>query len=187
MTSERPMASSARPPRTVGLSLAILASGMLFSVLPLLQMMLLLLLRYRFSRIDLAAPGQADGVAPLAVGGDFIGIDSSIVTLQTLMGIVFLGIAVLAWRGRPAWIRFAMLAGYGRAEHRATFRPAQSRAGFRLRRRAASDAAFRASAAQHLRRALRGLVYQSRPRARLLPGLLPGRSARDRILSARPP
>ncbi len=104
------MASSARPPRTVGLSLAILASGMLFSVLPLLQMMLLLLLRYRFSRIDLAAPGQADGVAPLAVGGDFIGIDSSIVTLQTLMGIVFLGIAVLAWRGRPAWIRFAMLA-----------------------------------------------------------------------------
>lgn len=110
MASRRTTPGLSRPPRTVGVSLAILASGLLFSILPLLQLGLLLLIQYRFANVDLTVPGQTDSVAPVAVGGDFTGIDNRIVILQTILGVIFLAIAVFAWRGRPAWIRFVMLA-----------------------------------------------------------------------------
>ncbi len=99
----------AKPQRTLGLSLAILASAVLFSILPLLQVAMILLIRQRFQGVSLSVPGE-DAVSPLAVGGSFSGIEDYSLILQAVLGIVFLLIAVGAWRGRPPWIRFAMLA-----------------------------------------------------------------------------
>lgn len=99
-----------KPGRTVGLSLAILASAMLFSILPLIQIAMLLLVRYRFQQVDLAIPGETNAAAPLAVGGDFMGGDNTSLLVQAVLGAVFLVIAFCAWRGRPRSIRFVMLA-----------------------------------------------------------------------------
>ncbi|MEP7291628.1 MAG: hypothetical protein ABI835_07580 [Chloroflexota bacterium] len=96
-----------KPGRTLGLSLAILASVMLFTILPMLQIAMILLVRLRIQSASLPVPGQADSVTPIAVGSSFVGIDDISLIVQTALGIVFLGIA---FRGRPAWIRFVMLA-----------------------------------------------------------------------------
>ena len=99
-----------KPGRTLGLSLAIIASAMLFSILPLLQVAILLLARYRLQQTNLAAPGEA-AVNPIAVGGSFEGGSDASLIVQVVLGVIFLVIAVCAWRGRPRWIRFAMIAG----------------------------------------------------------------------------
>lgn len=99
-----------KPGRTLGLSLAILASVMLFSLLPLMQVAMIALIRYRLQSASLPIPGESEPVTPMAVGGAFSGVSDLSLTVQALLGIVFLGIAVCAWRGRPTWIRFVMLA-----------------------------------------------------------------------------
>lgn len=96
-----------KPGRTLGISLAILASLMLFSILPLMQVAMVLILRYRMQGVNL--PVGVSIAQPLAVGGDFTGITDLGLLLQTLLGIVFIIIAFFAWRGRPAWIRLALL------------------------------------------------------------------------------
>ncbi len=60
-----------RPARTFGLSLAILASVMLFSLLPLMQVSMILLVRARMQTLSLDVPGEADAVLPMASGGSF--------------------------------------------------------------------------------------------------------------------
>src|SRR4051794_412828 len=110
MSTSRSKEQVLRPGRTVGLSLAILASGMLFTVLPLLQMALLLGIRYKFANTNLAVPGQPNDSLPIAVGGSLSGSDGVSLAAQAILGVVFLVIAIFAWRGRPKWIRFAMLA-----------------------------------------------------------------------------
>lgn len=82
---------------------------MLFTVLPLLQMALLLAIRSKFASVDLAVPGQPDSTSPFAVGGSLSGGDSTSLIAQAVLGLVFLVITIFAWRGRPSWIRFAML------------------------------------------------------------------------------
>ncbi len=101
---------SRKPGRTVGLSLAILASAMLFSILPLMQVALVLTIRARVQQVDLPVPGQSDSVTPFAVGGSVTGTDDAALMVQGVLGVVFLVIAFFAWRGRPAWIRLATLA-----------------------------------------------------------------------------
>jgi hypothetical protein len=105
-----PLNNLPRPGRTLGVSLAILASVMLFSVFPLLQLAMLLIINFRFRNVDLPVPGQEGTVAPIAVGGDFTGVANEVVVIQAVIGVVYLVIAFFAWRGRPRWIRFAMLA-----------------------------------------------------------------------------
>ncbi len=99
-----------KPARTLGVSLAILASVMLFSILPFLQIAMILILNYRFRQVDLAVPGNSGGVTALAEGSNFIGVADASLVVQAALGVIFLVIAFYAWRGRPAWIRFAMLA-----------------------------------------------------------------------------
>lgn len=99
-----------KPARTLGVSLAILASVMLFSVFPLLQLAMLLIINVRLQSVDIPVPGQDGTVSPIAVGGDLSGIANAAVVLQAGVGILYLVIAFFAWRGRPAWIRYAMLA-----------------------------------------------------------------------------
>lgn len=98
-----------KPGRTLGLSLAILASAMLFSVLPLLQVAMLLIARSRLQNANLASSGEA-AVNPIAVGGSFEGGSDASLIVQVILGVFFLMVAVCAWRGRPRWIRFVMIA-----------------------------------------------------------------------------
>ena len=97
-----------KPGRTLGLSLAILASVMLFSLLPLTQVALLMAIRNKIQQVDLPVPGETDPVTPIASGGDFIGVSDANLVIQTIMAVIFLVIAICAWRGRPRWIRLAM-------------------------------------------------------------------------------
>lgn len=99
-----------KPGRTFGLSLAIIASVLLFTVMPLMQVSMVLLVQYRLSQQMPSLPLGGEEVEPIAVGGDFTGVDDGTLVLQTLVGLAFLAIAVFAWRGRPQWIRFVMVA-----------------------------------------------------------------------------
>jgi hypothetical protein len=96
------MTASARqkPGRPLGLTLAILASVILFSFMPLIQVLFVLRLR---QNLYFDPSGGAAGI-------EMTGIPDSTLFLQTAMGIGFFIIAVLAWRGRPSSIRFVMLA-----------------------------------------------------------------------------
>ncbi len=102
-------AGNTRPARTFGLSLAILASVMLFSLLPLMQVAMILLMRARVQSMSLDVPGEADAVAPMLSGGSFTGVADVNLMVQAVLGLVFLVIALFAWRGRPGWIRFVTL------------------------------------------------------------------------------
>lgn len=97
-----------KPPRTLGLSLAIVTSVVLFSVLPLLQVSAPWLIQYRMRQTSVALPD--DSTSPIAVGGEFVGISDGEIFFQVGSSVVFLLIAVGAWLGRPRWIRTAMIA-----------------------------------------------------------------------------
>ena len=90
--------------------MAILASVMLFSILPLIQVATVLMLRARFESASLSAEGVGEDIAPLAVGGSYTGVDDTTLLIQVALGSAFLIVAFFAWRGKPQWIRFAMLA-----------------------------------------------------------------------------
>ncbi len=93
-----------RPGRPLGVSLAIFASVMLFSVFPLMFVAMVLIVKNHFDNIDFS------GLKPYAVGGDFLGVSPAILVLQAVIAIVFLVIAIFAWRGRPAYMRYVILA-----------------------------------------------------------------------------
>ena len=97
-----------KPGRTVGLSLAILASAMLFSILPLTQVALVLTIRYKVQQVSLPFPGETSPTAPIASSGDVTGVSDLYLAVQIVLAVVFLIIAVCAWIGRPRWIRLAM-------------------------------------------------------------------------------
>lgn len=99
-----------KPPRTLGVSLAILASVMLFTVLPLLQVAAPLLIQYRLSQVDLPSPDGTGTVRPVAVGGELEGGSNGATLFQLGTSTLFLVIAIGAWLGRPRWIRGVMLA-----------------------------------------------------------------------------
>lgn len=91
-----------KPGRPLGLSLAIITSALLFSLLPLLQIAILLLLRERLRAVELLEGGGA-------AGSYLTGISDSQLLLQAGLGLLFLAVAVAAWRGRPPAIRLIMV------------------------------------------------------------------------------
>jgi hypothetical protein len=93
-----------QPGRPLGVSLAIFMSVVWFSVLPLLQVGLILLVQQRFQHLDLSAAG----VDPIAYGGDFLGVPTWILGVQSVSGVLFFFFAIFAWRGRPHWMRQAL-------------------------------------------------------------------------------
>jgi hypothetical protein len=96
-----------KPGRPLGVSIAIVASVMLFSVFPLLDGLLLLVFRWRLRdfRMEDSALGQ-----PMLMGSNFTGLTDDVLLVHVVLALVFLVIAVLAWRGRPASIRYVMIA-----------------------------------------------------------------------------
>jgi len=95
-----------RPGRPFGVSLAIFVSVLLFSIVPLLQVGLILSVRQHFLNMDF----QGSGLDMIAIGGDLLGVPESSLILQTALSLVFLLIAVFAWRGKPPLIRFVVMA-----------------------------------------------------------------------------
>jgi len=100
----------AKPPRTFGLSIAILASVVLFSVLPMLQVLIVNVVQARFNNVDLAMGADGEAGIPLIGGARIEGVSNAGLTIQIALGIAYLPLAFLAWRGRPRQIRFVIVA-----------------------------------------------------------------------------
>lgn len=94
-----------RPLRPLGVSLAIFVSTLIFSILPLLQVGLLVSVRDHFMSVQM--PDELS--APAAMGGNYLGIDDGTVLLQGVIAIAFLGVAFAAWRGRPSSMRIIVI------------------------------------------------------------------------------
>lgn len=92
-----------KPGRPLGLSLAILISMGLFSLLPFAQVLFVLSLRQQFQNVEFLPQGGA-------IGGDLVVSDIHLI-VPSLTGLIFLVVAVLAWRGKPPAIRFVFVAG----------------------------------------------------------------------------
>ncbi|NDJ62027.1 MAG: hypothetical protein GYB67_12925 [Chloroflexi bacterium] len=91
-----------KPGRPLGVSLAVLASMMLYAILPLSQLAIVWLVEQRLR----AAEALGEGMT----GGSIEGLADGSLFLQAVLGIGFLVIAVLAWRGRPPAIRLMLIA-----------------------------------------------------------------------------
>jgi hypothetical protein len=91
-----------RPGRPLGLSLAIIISVMLFSILPIGQIIFFLVLRQRFQNMEFLEGGGA-------IGGDMHFSDAALLW-QFISGVVFLAIAIFAWRGKPSSMRYVLIA-----------------------------------------------------------------------------
>jgi hypothetical protein len=87
-----------KPGRPLGLSLAIIISAILFSLLPIAQVIFVLSLQQQFQHIEFLESGGA-------IGGGISGIDSVHLLIPLIYGLIFLGIAFMTWRGKPASIR----------------------------------------------------------------------------------
>lgn len=94
-----------KPGRPLGVSLAIIASLIIFSVTPLLQVGLLLSVKLHFQNMTYPEGSPQ----PIFEGSDIIGISYASIAIQAALALVFLVIAVLAWRGRPAFIRYILM------------------------------------------------------------------------------
>ena len=95
-----------RPPRPFGVTLAILASLILFTVFPLIQVGMLALVQLHFSRVQF----EEAELQPVFMGADILGVPEWRIILQAVIAIVFLVIAFFAWRGRPAVMRYVLIA-----------------------------------------------------------------------------
>ena len=85
------------PRRPFGLSIALITSSLIFSFVPLTEVFITLsLASYRFS----AGGGSLSGI-------DVIGFNPISPLLQFGVSILFLAVALLAWRGHPRWMRYA--------------------------------------------------------------------------------
>jgi hypothetical protein len=91
------------PGRPLGVSLAIFASVMLFTVFPLLFVAMVLIVKSHFENIDFG------GFEVYASGGDYLGVSPVLLVIYTVVAITFFVIAVFAWRGRPSYMRYVML------------------------------------------------------------------------------
>jgi hypothetical protein len=97
-----------RPGRPFGVSVAIVASAFLFTILPLMQIGAVLIVRRHF--MNMSFEDDQLGIEPFAIGGDFLGVQESSIFIQAILSIIFLMIAIAAWRGRPPAIRFVLVA-----------------------------------------------------------------------------
>lgn len=100
-----PALSTERPPRTLGLSLAIILSVVLFTLLPMLPVVWIILFRVRLTEAC-ASMGFTDSAL---CGAELLGVDEPTFALLAIFGVLFLFIAIFAWYGRPKGIRFVMM------------------------------------------------------------------------------
>lgn len=99
------------PGRPFGVTLAIIVSVIFFSILPMLWIGARLLIERQFSeeRVIVLEDGTRLTDAGMS-GGNFGSLASEEVLLQVGLAVGFLVIAFFAWRGRPAFMRHALVA-----------------------------------------------------------------------------
>lgn len=85
-----------KPKRPFGVSIAILTGIALFAIMPLFIAAVLI---YLNNRVYLEGDGGFSGLS-------FLGLSTPAIVFYTVAAVLFLGIALLAWRGRPAAMRF---------------------------------------------------------------------------------
>lgn len=98
-----------KPPRTLGISLAIIAGAFLFSCLPLTQVAVLLSLNAR-QGIEFLPPVQDNQNLPSIIGAEVLELNLIALGIQAVLALGFLVVAIITWRGRPANIRFVFVA-----------------------------------------------------------------------------
>lgn len=101
-----------RPPRTLGVALAILLSVLLYTVIPLMLLWVDLSVQSKFQNLEnltIPYPDGSDGQA-FAVGGTANIVPTARLIFDMVTSLGFLMIAIFAWRGRPSGVRFLMLA-----------------------------------------------------------------------------
>jgi hypothetical protein len=94
-----------KPGRPFGVSLAIFVSVCLFTILPLMQVGMILLVRQHFLNLNF----EDSGLQTIAMGGDFLGVPEGSIIVQSVLSLAFLVVAALAWRGKPSSMRFIMV------------------------------------------------------------------------------
>jgi hypothetical protein len=102
----------AKPGRPLGVTLAIFASILLFSIVPLMRVGQILLLERHFQRISQTTMPfeQQDPTEPLFSGGRFTGtFQNDRLIFQAVVGVAFFVIAVMAWVGKPPFMRYVLM------------------------------------------------------------------------------
>lgn len=97
-----------KPPRTLGISLAIITGIFLFSCLPLTQAVILISLNAR-TQMDFLPSEAAGQTAPIIVGASVLEQENTPLILQGLLAVSFFLVSVATWRGKPPFIRFVFL------------------------------------------------------------------------------
>lgn len=96
-----------RPSRPFGLTLAILMTTVLFSLLPIIIAVQTWAIRNHFETMRERMIEESNGVIPNELVFGMENLPN--VNYVLLAGaIIYLGVAVFAWIGRPAWVRWVM-------------------------------------------------------------------------------
>lgn len=96
-----------RPGRTLGISLAIVLSVIFYTILPLIQVGFTWYLRQRTRQNDLFGVGTSIDTIGGALG--FASVTNTDLLLRSVPALLYLIIAVFAWHGKPALIRYLMI------------------------------------------------------------------------------
>jgi len=99
-----------RPERPFGLSIALILSVILFSLWPLTQVGMILLVRQHFANVAYTYQFEGQQYTEIASGGDFLGIPQTNLLAYAISSLAYLAVAVIAWRGRPPYIRWVLIA-----------------------------------------------------------------------------
>jgi hypothetical protein len=92
-----------RPVRPIGLSLAIIANSILFSILPLMQVGLVIIFRGDLNTLQFGNP-------TFFQGAEISSMSDGLLLAQAVFSLLFVGIAIMAWRGRARHIRQTIVA-----------------------------------------------------------------------------
>lgn len=101
-----------KPGRPFGVSLAILASVIVFSLIPLGQLTMFITVRqFINNRSEQFELPYGDEEIPVGETGGSLddGFDNTQIVVQLVMSLGFLVIAFFAWRGKPAYMRFVLM------------------------------------------------------------------------------
>jgi len=94
-----------QPVRTLGISLAIFLSLVLFTLIPLVQVFFTLYIRSQISESGVLVGGTAD-----AIGGSLgiAAVSNAQLLLRGVPALLYVGVAAMAWRGTPPTARYAL-------------------------------------------------------------------------------
>jgi hypothetical protein len=98
-----------KPGRPLGLSVAIFTVWVIFSLMPLILVFMYVRAQSRFNEMDWTVEYQGQDIVPYFSGSNLGEFDNSGLITLGLIGVVFFVICILAWVGRPRWIRHVLL------------------------------------------------------------------------------